>query len=308
MRNTILLSSLMAASLHASTIAYWRFEAGPADTNVIKNAPSGTTFYPSVPDSSGNGNDLSVWETGGGAGYVYRANTSNLTVTQTGAANNFSVENTGGGPAMFTQTGGFLQTWTPSTFTFEVSIKPENGGYRTIIGRDSQGGNADNPDLAAMYFQIQPDNSIAFKYLDLDGNFHSAASAANVIQGWSFGSGSPNDVPWQNLAAVSDGTTLTIWLDNGSGYTAVASLALGSGNTALSAGTGDGGDWDAGDFSVGRGLYGGGHTDRGYGLIDEVRISDTALTPSQFLFAVPEPGVAMLGLLGAAGILKRRRN
>src|SRR5262249_40975090 len=34
-------------------------------------------------------------------------------------------------------------------------------------------------------------------------------------------------------------------------------------------------------------LYAGNHTDRAYGLIDEVRISDTALRPDQFLFSTP---------------------
>lgn len=309
MRNTIVLSSLMlAASLQASTVAYWRFEAGPANTDVPKiGVPSGPGFYASVPDSSGNNNDLSVWETGGGAGYAFRSIVSSSTIPQTGATNNFSVQNTGGGPAMFTRTGGALQTWTPSAFTIEASIKPEAGGFRTIIGRDSQGGNLANPALSAMYFQITPDNALAFKYLDVSGNFHDATSANNVIQGWNPNGGSSADVPWQHIAATSDGSTLTVYLDSGAGYNSLVSIALGAGNTAFSPGTGDGGDWDAGVFSVGRGLFGGGHADRGYGLIDEVRFSDTALAPTQFLNAVPEPSVALLGLLGAFGLVRRRR-
>jgi hypothetical protein len=308
MRNIVVLSSLLvAASVQASTVAYWRFEDGPVNTPVLKPAvPGGPGFAPSVFDSSGSGNALSVWDEGG-AGYTYRSSVSSSTVPQTGATNNFSVQNSGGGPAMFTQTGGFLQTWTPSAFTIEASIKPENGGFRTIVGRDSQGGYLPNTALAAMYFQITPTNALAFKYLDVSGNFHDATSADGVIQSWNPSGGSPNDVPWQSIAAVSDGTNLTVYLDNGSGYNSVVSIALGGGNTAFSPGTGDGGDWDPGIFSVGRGLYNGGHTDRGYGLIDEVRFSDTALTPSQLLNSVPETSTALLGLLGVFGLVRRRR-
>jgi hypothetical protein len=312
MRNLIVLSSfLTAASMQASTVAWWRFEAGPADTDIQKLvAAPGFNFDHSVPDSSGSGNDLSVWETGGGAGFIFRTiqpNTPNATILQTGAANNFSVENTGGGPAMFTDPAGPLTTnFQPAAFTFEVSVKPENGGYRTFVGRDSRGGHNDgtNQDLAAVYFQARPDNAIQFEFLDVAGNFHTAASAPNVIRGWDYnnGAGTPDVVPWQNLAAVSDGHTLTVWLDNGLGYySKIASTDLVSDNTALSQGTGTAGDWVAGGFSVGRGLFAGGHTDRAFGLIDEVRISDVALTPSQFLFATPTATHAILAPLSVTG-------
>lgn len=43
------------------------------------------------------------------------------------------------------------------------------------------------------------------------------------------------------------------------------------------------------------------------GWLDEFRISDTALTPDQFLCAIPEPSTLGLMLLGAAGLAWRRR-
>jgi hypothetical protein len=49
---------------------------------------------------------------------------------------------------------------------------------------------------------------------------------------------------------------------------------------------------------VGRGLYGGNHTDRAYGFIDEVRICNSALTPGEFL-AVPRPRLANMTAAGA---------
>jgi hypothetical protein len=49
-------------------------------------------------------------------------------------------------------------------------------------------------------------------------------------------------------------------------------------------------DWDR-PWVVGRAEFGGGPADWFDGIIDEVRISNTALTPSQFLFAPPAEGV-----------------
>jgi hypothetical protein len=81
----------------------------------------------------------------------------------------------------------------------------------------------------------------------------------------------------------------------------VASTPFVSADPRLAVGTTSGGDWHAGEWSVGRGLYNGGHGDRAYGFVDEVRISNSALAPSEFLAAVPEPAsgaVILLGLLG----------
>lgn len=280
----------------AQTLAHWRFEAGPLDTNVQHTADPGyPNFSADVVDSSGNGNDLSVWETGGGAGFVYREDLPGNTLNG-GAANNFSIQNTGGGPAAFTAAGD-MRTIEPAAFTIEASFKPENGGFRSILGRDSRGLNAGDPNLASLYFQLVPGDAVAIKYIDKDGFFHVAESAPGAITGFAFPDVQNGN--WYNMAGVSDGSTLSLYLDDvtaGTGYQLVAQTDLtlsGSTNTALSNGsTGDGNvglgpdgnDWAAGDWTVGRGLYNGGHADRGYGLIDEVRISTAPLDVSEFLF------------------------
>lgn len=291
------------------TVAYWRFEEGPADTPVLKGGVPDGSFYASVVDSSGNGNHLSAWSEGGYAGYGYRSDVAAGAIPQTGATNSFSVTNTGGVPGMFTQTGAPIQTISPAAFSIEVSFKPETGGYRTIIGRDSKGAATENAELAALYLQLIPGDAIAIKFADVSGFWHQAVSDPGKVQGFPF----PNvdQGHWYHAAAVSDGSMLSLYLndvDAGTGYQLVAQTDMtisGSPDTALTAGMGDGGDWDAGNWSVGRGLYNGGHGDRAYGFIDEVRISDSALSPGEFLF-VPEPGtIALLSLLGVVALRRK---
>ena len=147
--------------------------------------------------------------------------------------------------------------------------------------------------LSALYFQLAPGDAVAIKYCDVSGVWHEAVSAPGAVQGFDW----PSDHDgltghWYSMAAVSDGTLLSLYLNSGSGYNLVARTDMstsGSADTALTAGLGSGSGWTAGDFSVGRGLYNGGHTDRAYGFIDEVRLSDVALLTNGLLFAVPDP-------------------
>lgn len=307
-----LVLTLSATLVQAGTVAYWRFENGPADAPMIHVSGADGVWSADVADSSGNGNALSVWTGNSWGGYAYKTDVAAATIPLTGAANNFSVENTGGYPGMWNNT---LQAWSPSAWTVEATFKPETGGWRTIVGRDSKGAGTQSgadPSAAALYFQIQPDNRVAITFQDVMGFQYSAVSAAGLIQGFDWPT-DPNGLngKWYSMAGVSDGTMLSLYLNDiagGVGYQLVAQTDLtlqGSSNRALTPGLGSGGDWTAGSFSVGRGLYNGGHGDRAYGFIDEVRLSDSALTPDQFLL-VPEPSTMALVLLGGLTLLGRR--
>lgn len=135
----LLLCAVLGVSFptSAGTVAYWRFEEGPESTPIALRAPDGV-YYAAVADSSGNGNELSVWnETW--AGYTYTTDAAFGTVPQTGAANHFSVRNNGTLPSMWTSTTDPINLISPASFTIEVTCKLENGDIRTIIGRDSYG-------------------------------------------------------------------------------------------------------------------------------------------------------------------------
>jgi len=309
---------LGALPVSGNTVAYWRFEEGPNDALLYHTVGDGV-YQQAVADSSGNGYGLSAWTSGAWGSSSYRNNTlPTATIPQTGAANNYCIKNAGGYPGMFTDPNAAIRTIAPSQFTVEAMFKPENGGWRTIVGRDSLGagtqGGAD-PNASALYFQIQPNNNVAITFQDVSGYQYSAVSAAGLIHGFDYSTDPDGNLgTWYAMAGVSDGSTLSLYLDDLSGslgYQLVAQTALnqGSPNTALTAGLGSGSDWTAGDFSVGRGLYNGGHGDRAYGYIDEVRISDSALGVNQFLLsAIPEPATGAMVLLGlgCVGLIRRR--
>ena len=291
------------SSVQAATVAYWRFEQGPANA-VVPHAGADGAFSGTTPDVSGNGNSLSTWSPGGWAGYAYRSDVPATRIPQNGASNNFSVKNTGSYPAMFTSSAGSsptginVQTITPAQFTIEASYKPEaSGTFRTVVCRDARYVATANGDLAALYLQVRPDDSVNISFTDVSGFTYSANTPPGWFYGFNNGS-NPNavGVPWYHLAAVSDGSTLKLYVNN----LLVASTDMttsGSPNRALAKGTVNGTDWNTGAWAVGRGLYAGGHTDRAFGLIDEVRISNSALAPSEFLFA-PRP---LIGNLNAVG-------
>ena len=302
----LVLSCSLAA--HATTVAYWRFEEGPENA-LLPHSTGGGVFDGTIPDVSGNGNDLSAWSDNPDHSFYYRSEVPFATVPQTGAANNFSIKNAGGNPGLFTDsaasspTGIDLETWTPTAWTVEASYKPQTNGYRSLLGRDAKDIAAADSNLAALYLQIQPDDRLGIKFVDMDGYFHEAYTAPGFIHGFDWGS-DPEGLTgtWYNIAAVSDGVDLKLYVNgNLEGSTSIS--ASGTTDARLAYGTTDGGDWHAGGWSVGRGLYGGGHGDRGYGYIDEVRISEGALAPNEFLgVGVPEPATGVL-LLMASGLL-----
>ncbi len=279
----------------ASTVAYWRFEEGPTNNSAVSK-PFGAQDY------SGNGNHLDPGSEGGDAGFTCREVVAFPSVPDTGTTNLFAIQNAGLEPSLQTRStdqaygagsypiGIDLEAITPARFTIEAWFKPGSGGYRTIVGRDGAQVVTGTSSLAALYFQIQPNNSVKIGFADVSGYWHQAVSRAGLIQGFDSGT-DPDGLngTWYYLAAVCDGSVLSLYLadtsvDSMPYLVARENIAFsGSPNTALAKGSVNGSDWHAGGWSVGRGLFAGNPTDRFLGFIDEVRISDAALSFDQFL-------------------------
>lgn len=289
---------LVSSTASADTLAYWRFEAGPDGSNVVHSAPDGV-FSPDVPDVSGNGNDLSCWSSNGWAEFVYRSDVFGPTVPLTGSTNLFSVQNTDAYPVMFTEPGTPFHALTPPEWTIEAAFQPELGGFRTLVGRDSMGANAGDPNLSALYLQITPTDQLAIKYCDVSGFWHEALSDPGLVEGFVWPDSSTGI--WQAAVATCDGDLLRLYYRNIEGgdpyFRLVAETdvsASGSPDTSLTDGAGSGSDWVHGTWTVARGLYSGVHGDRAYGFIDEVRISDAALEPDDFLLGGGVPYYAVV--------------
>jgi hypothetical protein len=295
---------VISGSAAAAAVAHWRFEEGPLNSGVRK--PFGAL------DISGNGNHLDPGTEAGGNGFRYRNDVAFSTLPGTGAANGFSIQNSGASPSMSTRsttrtygTGSYppgidIEALTPARFTIEAFFKPEKGGRRTIVGRDASGVVTGSPALAALYFQIMPGDRVKIQFADVSGYTHIAKSSEAVVKGFDWSTDPQGQTgKWYYMAAVSDGATLSLYLANVSDKGPLLLLARtdiaasGSPNTALAKGTVNGANWHAGGWSVGRGLFNGSHADRAYGFIDEVRISDNALSTEQFLYPqAPEPSGA----------------
>jgi hypothetical protein len=177
-----------------------------------------------------------------------------------------------------------IETISPAAFTIEASFKPTYNvanGFHTIVGRDGRDVVTGAGAMAPLYFSTRPNGVVAIQFADRAGYRFDAVSANNAV----------TTGKWYHMAGVSDGSTLSLYLNDvaaGTGYQLVTQTPLtGSIDTRLAIGNGSGGDWVAGTWTVARGLYNGGHVDRFLGNIDEVRISDTALSVSQFLFSPP---------------------
>ncbi len=294
-------NSPQATATAVVTKALWNFQEGTADTYVPYAPASAGQYDGSMHDVSGSGNNLSAWS---GSWEWYRAQVPAATTPQTGAANTLSVQNANSYPAM-SAIGTSLTSWNPTQWTIEAAIRPDSAtsGYQTFVGRDSQGAYAGNTALAALYFSILPGGNLRIMFTDSAGNNWDLDSAAGAVSA----------AKWQSVVATSDGKTLALYLknitDGAPSYTQLGTLDISSSaNPALSTGAGNGTDWDPGVFTVTRGLYNGGHTDRFFGYIDDVRLTAGALNPAAFLYSSPPAFPAAPTGLAANAVTNNRIN
>jgi hypothetical protein len=258
-----------------STVAYWRFEDLEADQE----------FAPPV-FPSGPGSGLAADEAGGDdalrtysdlSNPTYRANVPAATVTATGEPNNTSLEFTPN-EDLYTNLPGSLNAHAFPQFTVEASFRADVITWQNIVGKD---GKPTPLAIAPLQLKIRDDtDKLQIEIIDSTSQERQVQSIDPIVTG-----------RWYHAAAVSDGETLSLYLDDTTvegGYVLQGTAAI-SGGLLQSDAT----------WAVGRGFYNNNVVDWFDGHIDEVRISDTALSPSEFLFAAPGNPVAEVFVRGS---------
>lgn len=297
----LVLLAVMSMASFGATIAHWDFaDPGAVDqANMPGNASreadlsgNGTIgpedFVISSADLSGNGNHLSAWSS------------SWMKWTATSFQGDFAMEATNNYPDARTDshwsqpTGVDIEMITPREWTVECVFQATAGTNRTMVGRIGyQLPGASNQSVAAFYLAERSNQRINCEYVDVTGAYHNATSANGALVAGT----------WYHVAAVSDGTTLSLYLKNldaDTDYQVVATADL-SGSTDPSiirdeyvAGSfaTNGGSW-----TVACGTYNNATGDRfvSPGKIDMAAISDAALAPGSFVaqggkITAPYPG------------------
>jgi alpha-N-arabinofuranosidase len=241
--------SLGTVPLSAATIVHWDFEDG---TNGMA--------FSAMP----NGGSVDIVN-----GYVMRGyNTtygpSFSSETPTGLG--LSAYCNGGQDGY--ATNAIINAWSPQIWTIEISVRLDDiSGWETLIGRDGSSNGDPESD-----FYLQKNN--------VDGAFRVNYETVTGHRWILDGDFTVQAGQWYHLAVTSDGTTLTMYCDklDGVGYQVVGLLDISSQTAAENALAASDNNW-----TFGRGWYNGSFTDHITGYFDNVRFSDTVLSPSEFL-------------------------
>jgi hypothetical protein len=278
----------LAQVSQAATSAYWRHEEGSSG-GVIAAGPG------SVLDSSGNTNHMQTFDPTFTSA-TYSTNVSPLAL-QSGLPNTLSLDFGPGGDDAGQNddnySGGAAVNAQPFTsMTVELAFNMDSiGGYQAIFGKDGKPTASVVPPFKVLIrgddFPNAIPNQLFIEWIDGDGDVHFLAGGKTIAAG-----------EWNHLAFTLTDSTASLYVaGEDTPYQLLSTITgadfAGTSGEVLFAS-------DA-NYSVGRGAFNGGVADWSNALIDEVRISNTALTPSGFLFAaVPEPSSMLLVVLGAA--------
>lgn len=229
---------------------------------------TGTSAAAGIPDLSGNGYDMWGWASST-ANNSPAFSPAGETPNDTGLSADFVGGNwdgyTGSG-------GGTINTWSPETWTIECAVKFTNvDAWYTMIGRSGASSGGSEADFYLQKNDIA--DQFRINFLSVGGTRYILDAGENfVVQ--------PNQ--WYRVAVTSDGTTLSMYIDDtsGSGYQLANSLTMTGATPAANA------PIATGNFvwTFGRGWFNG-NGDFVPGYLDDIRFSDVALQPTQFLGA-----------------------
>lgn len=290
-------AAVFAASgvARAQTVAYWRFEELPAGQEFPAPSTDGGPGSGLAVDAAGGDDNLRTFA--GFTNPVYSANVAAAAVPQTGQVNNTSLD-FNPNEDLYSE-GAPLNNRQLNQFTIEASVRFDDlDGWQTFVGKDGfQFPGSPDQNLASLYFQLANDaanqDKVAFKIHQTNGAFIDLYTQQTVQPGqwYSFAAVLSND---NNPSDPNDQTLSLYMYDPGTGQYVLQEQENFMGGMAH----------QDRNWTVGRGMYANNPGDWIDGQVDEVRISDVALSPSQFL-AVPEPSA--LGVLAGAGMLALRR-
>ncbi|AQQ08304.1 Intracellular exo-alpha-(1-_5)-L-arabinofuranosidase [Sedimentisphaera cyanobacteriorum] len=248
----LLFFSLLLTNLSAETIAQWDFEDGTEGMS-FSDMPSGGSV------DVVNGYLLLGYDSTYGPAFASDESPAGLCGYCNGQQDAYTTEYA-------------LNEWSPQTWTIEISAKLEDlSDWETFIGRD---GSTNGDPEADFYLQKN----------DVGGQFrlnYETVSGERWILDSDFTAEADN---WYHLAVTSDGQTLTMYCDktDGRGFQVAGTLDISSQTPAENA-------MAATDYSwtVGRGWYDGNNVDHITGFFDNVRFSDSVLSPSEFMAYSP---------------------
>ncbi|HEY9156261.1 MAG TPA: LamG-like jellyroll fold domain-containing protein [Opitutaceae bacterium] len=249
---------------HGSTQAYWRFEE--ATSGAVPAGSTGGSVTNTVLDASGNGNHMQTWTTGTAPSYI-----SNVFPTsypgngvEISRAQNFaSLDFPGSSRDIYTSNKP-LNTKPFSAWTIEASFCLDTlNRWQVVVGKDG------NPvgSQAPVTIKVRADNTLEVGLIDGSGAIRNVVGTLPLTAN-----------TWYHVAVTASSSTMMLYLkpQSSNEYLFLGSATING--AFFNSYTAFNQPW-----VVGRGMWNGRNVDWLDGRIDEVRISDTALLPSQFL-------------------------
>jgi hypothetical protein len=259
---------LSSVPSNAETVGYWRFEEQTSGNVSATN--TGGAVPNTVLDSSGKGNHMQTWTATTAPTYITSVPFSNATVAgipATGATNTASLDFRGSPVDIYSGSNSSskpINSKTFSAWTVEASFCVDVAGrWQVIVGKDGNPVNGQPP----LSLKVRADNTVEIGIVDGSG-----------VGRWCVGSTKIEANKWYQVAATATASELSLWIkpEGCRDYIAQGSVPIqGAFFNTYSAFNQP--------WIIGRGMWKGVMTDATDGKIDEVRVSDTALTPAQFL-------------------------